>query len=101
MSDISIKYEESIQKVHQSLVARKFSGTELGELEAAVCHWLMNGQVRVPFMNHHQRNFADGILQTVAGDEGSSDKISEAAGQLSFEIDYSDIPYPPPRDPQI
>lgn len=101
MSDISIKYGETIQKVHQSLVARKFSGTELGELEAAVCHWLMNGQVRVPFMNHHQRNFADGILQTVAGDEGSSDKISEAAGQLSFEIDYSDIPYPPPRDPKF
>ena len=97
----SIKYRDAVHKVHQSLVARKFRDIELPELKAAVCHWIMNGQSKVPFMNHHQRHFAAEILQTIADAEGYSDRLSEAAGQLSFEIDYSDIPYPPPPDPQF
>jgi DNA (cytosine-5)-methyltransferase 1 len=97
----TFKYHEAVHKVHQALVARKFKDIELGELEAAVCHWLMNGQSKVPFMNEYQRNYAADILQASAGAEGSSDRILEAAAQLSFEIDFSDIPYPPPDNPQF
>ena len=96
---VSIHYGEAIEKVHQSLVARNFKDEVVEELEAAVCHWLMNGQSKVPFLNQHQRTFADGILQAIAGSEGKSKGVSEGAEQLPLNIDFSDIPYPPPNNP--
>lgn len=103
MTSLTIKYGEAVQKVHQAVVVRKFKGVELTELEAAVSHWLMNGQTKVPFMNQYQRNFASEILKVVAGSsaDGESDRICEDAGQLFLQVDFSDIPYPPPSDPQF
>lgn len=96
-----LHYGEAIEKVYDSLVARKFKDEVSEELKAAVCHWLMNGQSKVPFLNHYQQSFADGILQAIACSGGKSVQVSEGGEQLSFEIDYSDIPYPPPNNPQF
>ena len=101
MSGTFIHYGEAVHKVHQSLLARKFKGVELEEQEAAVCHWLMNGRSKVPFLNQHQRNFATEILRAIAGDEKKVNRVSEVGEQLSFQIDYSDIPYPPPENPHF
>lgn len=99
MSKCSIKYGDAVLKIHQSLIARQFKGSVDEELEAAVCHWLMNGQSKVPFLNHHQQNFASEILQVVNASDGSAEAVAESSEQLPLQINYSDIPYPPPENP--
>lgn len=95
-----LKYAESLQKVYQSLVAR--STVEIdSELESAVCHWLMNKQASVPFLRKDQSEFAKGILSAIIETDNISGVVKEDAGQQFFDIDFSDIPYPPPKDPKF
>jgi len=96
-----IKYGETVQKISSALLAKKFKGVELAELEAAVSHWLMNGQTKVPCLNKHQQNAAIEILYAITGIAQNSDKIREVAEQLSFQIDFSDIPFPPVENPKF
>jgi DNA (cytosine-5)-methyltransferase 1 len=98
---INVEYRIAVKAVHQALVARQFKDSVVEELEAAVCHWLMNDQTKVPFLNFHQQNFAADILQSIAGSEGKSERVSESSEQLPLKIDFSDIPYPSPKNPDF
>mgnify|MGYP000583776807 CR=1 FL=1 len=101
MAVSSIKYGEAVQKISSALLAKNFKGVELAELDAAVSHWLMNGRSKVPFLNQHQQKAANEIIYAIFGEGKISDVLRETAEQLSFKIDFSDIPFPPVKDPKF
>jgi DNA (cytosine-5)-methyltransferase 1 len=97
----SIKYREAVEKISQSISSQKFDDIISEELDAAVSHWIMNGQSEVPFMRYHHRIFSERIMQSILEIGVESDRISESSYQALFKLDFSDIPYPPPNHPQF
>lgn len=77
MTKSLINFREAILKIHSALVAENIKGTELDELQAAVSHWLMNGQTKVPFLNQQQQKAASEMLTTLSRELESSDRVRE------------------------
>ncbi len=96
----ALKYGEATRKVYQTLVSR--SSKEIHpELEAAVCHWLMNGLEPVPFISKFQRESGEEALKAITGNAEQDDRVKEVASQLNLGLDFSNIPYPPPKNPDF
>ncbi len=95
-----ISYSEAERKVFQTLES---TSKPVGhpELHAAVCHWLMNDRTRVPFLEEHQAECANDILGAISDVTNSKDRVKEHSQQQFLEIDFSDIPYPPPKNPKF
>ncbi|MCF7848535.1 MAG: DNA (cytosine-5-)-methyltransferase [Kiritimatiellales bacterium] len=100
MSTRSLKYGDAVQIVLQTLKARSVKEPH-PELEAAVCHWLMNGMRGVPFLRKSQREYAEETLKASVGAAKSGYRVAEKAAQLNLTLQFSDIPYPPPEDPKF
>lgn len=95
-----MKYREAVQTAHRVLVSRSSKGAH-SELEAAVCHWLMNGLEPVPFLSRYDREAAAQALAAITETAKYGDRVEEAATQLNLSINFSDIPYPPPKNPNF
>lgn len=100
MKSCSVKYNYAAQILVQAIRSH-FKDKAPAELEAAVHHWLMNHLNPVPFLSKPQREFAENFLGALANEDSHSDRCSETALQLDFELNFSGIPYPPPKDPKF
>lgn len=100
MMQRSMKYSEAVQSAYKVLVSRNSKDTH-PELEAAVCHWLMNEFEPVPFLSEFERNAAAQALTAITETTDIDYQIGEATSQLNLDINFSDIPYPPPKNPDF
>jgi DNA (cytosine-5)-methyltransferase 1 len=81
-----------------------FPQTEEGEIDAIVTHWLQSQNQLVPFLTASMREHCITALKPSSAKKTAATEIAKASSegyQYSLPIDWTDIPFPPPKHPSF